>query len=106
MQKVSAAAQEEVRKIREEIDREEERFRQLSDKVDEYRMVDAEMAAQFQGLQAGEERRGSNASQAVGCCMETMVEQFFAVGADQARSKFDAMCQFFLVGVVSVRPVQ
>ena len=27
--------------------------------------------------------------------METMVEQFFAVGADQARSKFDAMCQVF-----------
>ena len=28
--------------------------------------------------------------------METMVEQFFAMGADQARSKFDAMCQVFL----------
>ena len=25
--------------------------------------------------------------------METMVEQFFALGADQARSKFEAMCQ-------------
>ena len=27
--------------------------------------------------------------------METTVEQFFAMGADQARSKFDAMCQIF-----------
>ena len=27
--------------------------------------------------------------------METMVEQLFAVGADQARSKFDAVCQVF-----------
>ena len=90
MQKESAASQEEMLKIREEIDRNEERFRQLSDKVDKYIMVDAAMAAELQGLKAGEERRGSNASQAVDCCMETMLEQFFAVGADQARSKFDA----------------
>ena len=90
MQKESAAA----RKIREETDRNEERFRQLSDNVDQNKMVDAEMAAELQGLQA-EERRGSNASQAVGFCMETRVEQFFAVGADQARFKFDAMCQVF-----------
>ena len=53
------------------------------------------MAAQLQELQAGEERRGSNASQEVDCCMETRVESFFAVGADQARSEFDAMCQVF-----------
>ena len=57
MQKESAAAQEEMRKIREEIDRNEERFRQLSDKVDKNKMVDAEMAAELQGLQTGEERR-------------------------------------------------
>ena len=80
-QKDSTAAEEEMRKIREEIDC-KERFRHLSDKVDKYRMVDAEMAAELQGLQAGKERKGSNASQAVDCCMETMVEQFFAMGAD------------------------
>ena len=27
--------------------------------------------------------------------METMLEQFFSMGADQARSKIDAMCQVF-----------
>ena len=27
--------------------------------------------------------------------METMVEQIFALGTDQARSEFDAMCQVF-----------
>ena len=43
-------------------------------------MVDAETEAELQGLQAGEERRGSNASQAVECCLETMVEQIFALG--------------------------
>ena len=47
----------------------------------------------FVGLQAGEERKGSIASQAEDCCMETMVEQYFAMGADQARCKFEAMCQ-------------
>ena len=64
--KEGTAAQEEMRKIRWEIDRNEERLRHLSDKVDKYRMVDAEMAAELQGLQAGEERRGSNASQTGG----------------------------------------
>ena len=57
MQKESAAAQEEMRKIREEI------VRNLSDKVDKNKMADAEMAAEPQSLQAGEKRRGSNASQ-------------------------------------------
>ena len=34
-------------------------------------------------------------SQAVDCCVEMMVEQFFAMGADHARSKFDSTCQLF-----------
>ena len=59
-----------MRKIREEIDRNEERFRLLSDKVDKNRMADAEMAAEHQGLQAGGERRGRDASQTCNCCME------------------------------------
>ena len=50
----SAAAQEEMRKIR------EERFRQLSDKVDKNKLADAE-AAELQGLQAGGQRRWSDA---------------------------------------------
>ena len=53
------------------------------------------MAAELQGLQAGEETRGSNAWQADYCCLETMLEQMFALGADQARSKFEVMCQMF-----------
>ena len=48
-----------------------------------------------QELQAGEERRGSNVSHAVDCCLETMVDQVFAMGTDQVRSKFDALCQIF-----------
>ena len=48
MQKESPAAQEEMRRIREEVDRNDERFRQLSDKVDDNKMADAEMAAELQ----------------------------------------------------------
>ena len=94
LQNDSVAANKEMRKTREEIDKKEERFRLLSDKVDKNRTADAEMEAELQGLQAGE-RRGSNASQALDCCLETMVEQIFALGADQTRSKFEVMCQMF-----------
>ena len=41
------AAQQEMRKIREDIDRNEERFRQLSDKVDKNKMADAERQQNF-----------------------------------------------------------
>ena len=50
----------------------EERFRQLSDKVDKNKMAGAEMAAELLGLKAGEERRGSDASQTGDCCMEEL----------------------------------
>ena len=80
----------------------EGRFRLLSDKVGTNRMADAE--AQLQGLQAGEEGRSSNSSQAVDCCWETMVEQVFAVGTDQARSTFDALCQIFFRGFETFHP--
>ena len=82
----------------------EERFRLLSDKVGKNRMADAEMEAELQGLQAGEEGRSSNASQAVDCCLETMVEQVFAVGPDHTRSTFDALCQIFFRGFETFTP--
>ena len=69
-----------MRKIREEIEWKEERFTQLSDEVDKNKMAYAETEAELQGLQAGEERRGCNASQAVECCLETMVDHIFALG--------------------------
>ena len=67
----------------------------MSDPVDKNRMADAEIEAELQGLEAGKERRGSNASQVVDCFLETMLEQMFALGADQARSEFEVMCQMF-----------
>ena len=68
-------------------------------------MADAELAAELQEPQAGEERRGSDASQAADCCLETMVEQIFAMGTDQARSEFDAMCQMFFKRVETSTPL-
>ena len=56
MQKESLAAREEMRQIREEIVWKEERSTLLSDKVGKNTMTDAEMEAELQGLQAGEER--------------------------------------------------
>ena len=82
MQKESLAAREEMRTIREEIDRKEERFRLLSDKVDNT-MADAEMEAELQGLQAGDERRGSSASQTGDGCLESLWQQFIALGANE-----------------------
>ena len=85
-----------MRNIREEIEWKEERFTLLADKVDKNKMADAETEAELQGLQAGEERRGSNASQAVDYCLDMMVEQVFATGTAQAKSTFVALCEIFV----------
>ena len=62
---------------------EEERLLFLSNKVDKNKMADAEMAAELQSLQAGEETRGSNASQTCDCCMEALWQQFIALGVNR-----------------------
>ena len=82
MQKDSLATREEMWEIKEQFDWKKERFRLLSDKGDKNRMADAEMEAELQGLQAGEERRGSNASQTGDGCMEALWQQFIALGAN------------------------
>ena len=46
-------------------------------------MADAEMEAELQGLQAGDERRGSNASQTGDGCLEALWQQFIALGANE-----------------------
>ena len=58
-----------------------ERIFLLSDKVEKNMMSDAEMAAELQGLQAGGERRGRNASQSGDCCLEALWQQIAAVCA-------------------------
>ena len=69
-QKDSTAAEDEMRKL-------QEGLKQKENKVEKNKMADAEMAAELQSLQAGEERRGSNASQTGDCCMEALWQQFY-----------------------------
>ena len=54
-------------------------FRSCRTKAIRTKRGDAEMAADRQGLQAGEARRGSNASQTGDCCMEVLWQQFIAL---------------------------
>ena len=51
------------------------------EKIDKNKMADAEISAERQSLQAGEERRGSNASQTGDGCLETLWQQLIALGA-------------------------
>ena len=51
-------------------------------KIDKNKMQDAEMAAELQSLQAGEERRGSNVSQTGDGCLEDLWQQLIALGAN------------------------
>ena len=59
MQKENVSAEEEIRKLRENVKHKEERIFSLSDKVERNKMADAEMAAELQGLQAGQEREAA-----------------------------------------------
>ena len=44
------------------------------------------------GLRAGEEWRGSNASQSHGCCFDAAIlQQFVALGAEQTMQEFSAI---------------
>ena len=77
-----------MRKLQEAVNQKEERILVLSNKVDKNKMADAEMAAELQSLQAGEERRGSNASQTGDCCMEALWQQIVALAANRAEAMF------------------
>ena len=91
MQKESLATREEMRQIREEIVWKEELFTVLSDKVDKITMADAELEAEHQGLQAGEQRRGSNASQTGENCLEAFWQQIAAVCTAVGPNQVDAL---------------
>ena len=53
------------------------------------------MAAELQGLQAGEERRRSNASQTGDCCLEASWQLIGAVCAAVGPNQVDALFQRF-----------
>ena len=75
-------AEEEMQKLLDDVNQKEERILFLSDRVEKKEMADVDMAAELQGLQAGEEEgRGSNASQTGDGCLEALWEQIAAVCA-------------------------
>ena len=97
MLKETVAAEEDMRKVRAEVNERELRFHQLSRKVDSIRMATAELEAELRGLQAGEERRGSNASQVVAeCCLDTVAEQPPTTGAVQAKLQLEVLFEKIL----------
>ena len=61
------------------------------------KIADADMAAELQGLQAGEERRGSNASQTGDSCLKVSWQQIdpvcAAVGPNQVEAFANAVLQ-------------
>ena len=72
----NAAALEKMLKIKEENDRDEERSRQLSDKVESYRACRQE-----------KKEEGSNASQTGDCCLEAAMRQQFI-----ALNRIEGLC--------------
>ena len=76
-----------MRKLEEDVKQKEECNLCLSEKVEKYERTEAEMEAELQNLQAGEERRGCNASQAVNCCME----ELGIMGAEKAVYHFELL---------------
>ena len=59
-------------------------------------MADADMAAELQVLQAGENRRGSNASQTGDSCLEDFWQQIAAVCAAVGPNQVDALANAVL----------
>ena len=85
-----------MRRVRQEINRNEERFRQLSDKVEKNTMTDAEMAAELPGLQAGREREeGAMLRKTGDCCLEALWQQIAAVCAAVGLNQVVAVVQGF-----------
>ena len=76
---VRTAAEEEMRKLQEELEHKKERGLVPSNKIDRTKMQVAEMAAELQSLQAG---RGSNASLTGDGCLEALKQQLIALGAN------------------------
>ena len=69
--KDACACDEEVRKVRDEINETEARFLELVEKSSNCRIAADCLEEGMKGLQAGEERRGSRASQSNGCMQDS-----------------------------------
>ena len=74
----------------EEINEREARYLQLSNKSSNNWMAAEDLEGELRGVKAGEERRGSCASQANDCCLDAVAEQLFTMRAAHARQQLQA----------------
>ena len=65
-------------------------------KIQEEALVEAALDLEIRGLQAGDGRRGSDASQSIWCCFDAAIfQQFLAMGTEQAMQQISAMYREF-----------
>ena len=71
-------------RIRNEIEERHAKIEELCQKIQKASMAEVELDEEVRGLHAGDERRGSSASQSNGCCFDSaMVELLVTMGAAQ-----------------------
>ena len=92
--KEAGAHDEEMRKVREEMNAREARHLELANKSNNNRMAAEDLEEELRGLQV-EEGRGSCASQSNGCCLDAVVKQLFTGAATHARQQFQALQEDF-----------
>ena len=81
----ACASEEEMQKLDEDMEKMRARFQALSEKSGESRRAASEVEEEIRIFRAGEERRGSCASQSNGCGLDpAMVEHFLTMRATQA----------------------
>ena len=86
-----------MRKVSEEMEERKVHFQALSEKSDNCGRATDDLHDDIKILQAGEERRGSCASQSNGCCFDpAMVVQVFACGTIHAEHYIKAMQEEFI----------
>ena len=89
--KDACVCDEEMRKVRGEMNEREARFLELSEKSSNCRMGADDLEEETKGLQAGEERGGSCASQSNNYYLDSVIEQLCTLGAAHARQQIQAL---------------
>ena len=93
--KDAGMCEEEMEKVRDEIAEREAHFQELAQKSRNFQMAADDLEEEIRVLQAGEERRGSCASQSNGCCFDSLLEHLFTLGAAHARQQIHALQEEF-----------
>ena len=93
-QKNAGTCAEEMECVRQDIEEREARFQELERKIKKLTRAEEDLDEVIRVVQAGEDRRGSCASQSNGCGT-VVVEQLFTLGAAQALQPIQALQEEF-----------